>query len=249
MTRLCGRRLGVLCVALSGALGCAALGQSSVGESGDGGRGAAYRIAVAPVTLAPQLERQAAEDLVAYAEASTHVGHYLAEALLERGYAVVPARDSEDILSEFTRSHDLHRDSSQLARLAVERLGVDALLVVELTLWAPRGARSSASSAPAQDSAAPERVPLLPNPREGGGAPPSPAAVGLRATLHGGSDGLLLWSGEFSERQASFFESPWRSLRYPGRGTRWLSVTDLARWGARRLAAQIPPAPGQVEQT
>ena len=88
---------------------------------------------------------------------------------------------------------------------------MDSLLVVEVTRWSPRDAL--------------ER---------------SPAAVGFRATLHGGTDGLILWAGGFSERQASFVESPWRSLRYPGMGTRWLSVTELARWGVRRLAREVP---------
>lgn len=239
--RSCGPH--VLSIALIGALGCASPTQSvGAGKAGD------YRIAIAPVSFAPDLERQAAADPETFAEASTHVGHYLAEALLERGYAVVPARDSEGTLAQVARSSDLHRDASELARFAVERLGVDALLVVELTRWTPRGARSTAPPTPSPNAAPSSRQPPLPDPASGSGSPPAPAAVGFRATLHSGSDGLLLWSGEFSERQTSFFEAPWRSLRYPGRGTRWLSVTELARWGARRLAAEIPPSPDMVER-
>ena len=247
MNRLRGRGVRVFWVALAGVLGCASWAQSVAEEPGGNGERVAFRIAIAPVTLAPELERQvAAEQAATYSEASIHVGHYLAEALLERGYEVVPARDSAGILAELARSPDLHHDASALTRFASERLAVDALLVIEVTRWAPRDARPVAPSpSPEPDATPSSRFPLLPDPREGWGSPPSPAAVGFRATLHGGSDGLLLWSGEFAERQASFFENPWRSLRYPGRGTRWLSVTDLARWGARRLAAQIPIAPNQ----
>jgi hypothetical protein len=213
MAGLNHRASSVLFAALTGALACAPLPPSTEKPSAARGGIIAYRVAVASVTLAPEVELRQAEYRTRYEDAATHVGHYLAEALLERGVEVVPAHDSRGVLADLTRSPDLHRDASRLARAAVERLGVDALLVIEVTRWSPRDPLRS---------------------------PPSPAAVGFRATLHGGPDGLLLWSGEFSERQVSFFESPWRSLRYPGRGTRWLSVRELARWGSRRLAAQIP---------
>lgn len=148
MARLRSRGPGVLSIALVGAVGCAPLAGSPAEESVGAGRAGAYRIAVAPVSFALDLERQAAADPETFAEASIHVGHYLGEALLERGYGVVPARDSEGTLVEVTRSSDLHRDASELARFAVERLGVDALLVVELTRWTPRGARSTAPPRP-----------------------------------------------------------------------------------------------------
>ena len=209
MREHCRLAPALLAAASTGLLACASLDRSSSGAVGS----APDRVAIAPVTLAPGLQHRAAGDPTRYADAATHVGHYLAEALLDRGVEVVPARDSGGTLGGVDRSPDLHRDASRLARVAAERLGVDSLLVVEVTRWSPHDAL--------------ER-------------PPAPAAVGFRATLHGGADGLLLWSGGFSERQASFIESPWRSLRYPGWGTRWLSVTELARWGARRLAREIP---------
>jgi hypothetical protein len=185
-------------------------------EPSDAGvRTSVSRVAIAPVTLAPELERRGDKDSTLYAEAATHVGHYLAEALLERGVEVVTAEDSRSALADLTRSPEFHRDASRLARAASLQLGVDSLLVIELTQWSPRDSLSSR---------------------------PAPTAVGFRATLHGGSEGLLLWSGQFSEHQMSFFESPWRSLQYPGMGTRWLPPTELARWGAGRMAAQIPVA-------
>ena len=213
MAGLRPRTAVMVSAAFAGVLACAPLAPSIADRSGARGTRGPYRIAVAPVTLAPELAQRGEDDPTRYADATTHVGHYLAEALLERGIEVVPAQDSKGILADSTRSSDLHRDASRLARAAVGRLGVDALLVVEVARWSPRDALRR---------------------------PPAPAAVGFRATLHGGTDGLLLWSGEFSDRQVSFFESPWRSLRYPGMGTRWLSVTELARWGSRRLAAEIP---------
>lgn len=205
--------LALIPLAVTAVLACASLAPSRVEQSDAGVRRSLSRVAVAPVTFAPALERRGAKDSTLYAEAATHVGHYLAEALLERGVEVVTAEDSRIALADLTRSPEFHRDATRLARAASLQLGVDSLLVIELTQWSPRDALRSR---------------------------PLPTAVGFRATLHGGSDGLLLWSGQFSERQVSFFESPWRSLQYPGMGTRWLSPTELARWGARRLAAEIP---------
>lgn len=213
MSGLSRGRSSLLSALLAGALGCAPLVPSIAEQSGGRGGRTAYRVAVAPVTLAPELEHRSADDPTRYADAATHVGHYLAEALLEGGVEVVPASDSAGVLADLIRSPDFHRDASRLARAALEGLGVDALLVVEVIRWSPRD-------------------PLR--------RPSEPAAVGFRATLHGGSEGHLLFSGEFSERQVPFFESPWRSLQYPGRGTRWLSVTELARWGSRRLVARMP---------
>jgi len=216
MTGLSRGASSVLSAALAGVLACTPLAASTPEQSDARRRRITYRVAIAPVTLAPEVERRRADEPTRYADSATHVGHYLAEALLERGIDVVPAHDSAGILADFTRSPDFHRDASRLARASLDALGIDAILVVEVTRWSPRDALRR---------------------------PPSPAAVGFRATLHGGSEGLLLWSGEFFERQVSFFESPWRSLRYPGRGTRWLSVIELARWGSRRLAAEIPILP------
>ncbi len=208
-----GRTSGVLFAVFTSFLACAAFPPSSGEPSAAKARETAYRVAIAPVTLAIDVERRSATDPTRYADAATHVGHYLAEALLERGFEVVPAHDSMDVLADLPRTPDFHRDASRLTRAAVERLDVDALLLVEVTRWEQRNALQRR---------------------------PTPTAVGFRATLHKGSNGFLLWSGAFSERQVSFFESPWRSLQYPGMSTRWLSATELARWGARSLVDQLP---------
>lgn len=192
-------------------LACMPLGTSSAGQAGREIENP-VRVAVAPVTLSAGLERQRRDDPTLYADVTTHLGHYLAEALLERGAEVMTAHDSGGVLELLARSTDFHRDASKLTRVAVAQLEVDALLIAEVTRWAPR---------------------------EPGRSPTSGAAIGFRATLHGGPDGHLLWSGEFSERQASFFDHPWRALQYPGRGARWLSAAELARWGTRRLISQV----------
>lgn len=198
---------------LAAILSCSTLAPSGEGRTALKVSKRVSRIAVAPVTLSPALERRREFDRqMVDVDATTYVGQYLAEALLDRGIGVVTAHDSNGLLSDLARSAEFHRDASRLARVAVEQLGVDALLVVELTQWSSR---------------------------DPGRSPSSTSAVGFRATLHGGTDGRLLWSGQFSESQVAFFNSPWRALQYPGFGLRWLSVTELARWGSRQLIDQL----------
>lgn len=201
-----------LAMLLATIFACSGFSTSGLDRS-DRESSARVRVAVAPVTLTPELQRQYEEDPSRFADVATHLGHDLSEVLEERGADVVTAHDSGGVLGELSRSPEFHRDASRLARAAAARLHIDALLVVEVTRWSPREEERGV---------------------------PSRAAVGFRATLHGGSSGRLLWSSEFSERQASFLENPWRALQYPGRGTRWLSAIELARWGSRRLGSEVP---------
>jgi hypothetical protein len=34
-----------------------------------------------------------------------------------------------------------------------------------------------------------------------------------------------------------------QTIRYPGGGTRWLTLEELARWGAREVARDLPAGP------
>lgn len=210
------RILGVLLQLAIFAVPACSTSRASSYRDPEGHGGRAPRIAIAPVTLSPQLQQRRSESPAAAVDAAIHVGHYLAEALLEQGFQVVTAEDSENLIGGSVRSPEFHHDASALARVAVERLGVDGLLLVEVTDWTPRAES---------------------------GVGRTPAEVGFRATLHGGASGGLLWSGAFSERQHSFLDSPWRAVGYPGRGARWLSANELARWGARRVAAEIAIIP------
>ncbi|MFV1978149.1 MAG: hypothetical protein ACC649_02225 [Myxococcota bacterium] len=169
-------------------------------------------VVIAPVTLAPELVRGWTGEEDALHDAATHVGHYLAEALQEMGVEVTTAHDSAEILAGLPRSADYHRDASLLAREAVARFAADSLLLVELTHWALREMQSDSIKG---------------------------ASVGFRATLHGGVEGRMLWSGELNEHQESILQNRWRSLLYPGRGLRWLRVNELARWGSRRMSREI----------
>ncbi len=72
---------------------------------------------------------------------------------------------------------------------------------------------------------------------------PRPASVAFELSLHATSDGRRLWAGVFDETQVDLSADPARARRYPGGGLRWLSATDLARWGAGAAADALNDLP------
>ena len=72
---------------------------------------------------------------------------------------------------------------------------------------------------------------------------PRAASVAFELSLHATSDGRRLWAGSFDETQVDLSADPGRARRYPGGGTRWLSATDLARWGAAAAAEALTELP------
>jgi hypothetical protein len=105
----------------------------------------------------------------------------------------------------------------QLAASVARKFAADAVLVGEVTRWVDReGERLGAKR---------------------------PAAVGVHVVLHGAPNGEKLWQGTFDRTQQAAFENLLLTPRYPGRGTRWLSAPEFARFAAQELAAQIPATP------
>jgi hypothetical protein len=70
-----------------------------------------------------------------------------------------------------------------------------------------------------------------------------PASVAFEVTLFAAPDGRRLWQARFEETQQAPTANPLRALRYPGSGTRWLTVAELARWGASQVAQSLPNGP------
>ncbi len=67
-----------------------------------------------------------------------------------------------------------------------------------------------------------------------------PASVAFQFTLYTAPEGLRVWSARFDETQATFSANPQRASQYPGSGSRWLTVAELARWGADKALKTIP---------
>ncbi len=66
-----------------------------------------------------------------------------------------------------------------------------------------------------------------------------PASVTFEVTLYSAPEGRKLWTGRFAHTQRSSDQAPLQAARYPGRGTRWLTAEELARWGAGHMAREL----------
>jgi hypothetical protein len=167
------------------------------------GRAAIRRIAVGPIGARPE----------GAAAVAPLVARQLAEALAVRGVEVVLPED----VGRASTAMDPASSLPELAARLNRELGVDALLVGEITRWVER---------------------------EGGAAGTlRPASVGMRVELYGAPDAMRLWRGEFDRTQQSLLSNVLVTPRYPGGGTRWLTAEEFAQFGARELAAALPLAP------
>ncbi|MEN8182186.1 MAG: hypothetical protein ABFS46_06580 [Myxococcota bacterium] len=143
-------------------------------------------------------------------DASRLVARYVAEAMEEQGVDLIPADD----VRRATAAEGSDLAPGELARLVAERLGADALVTGSVSRFQERSGQAGGSV--------------------------RPASVGFEVTLFGAPDGEPLWRALFDETQMPWSENVLRTSRYPGRGTRWLSAEELARWGAGELALAIP---------
>jgi hypothetical protein len=79
--------------------------------------------------------------------------------------------------------------------------------------------------------------------REGSAAGSTrPASVSFELTIFEAPSARRLWTGRFDETQRSITEDILRARQYPGRGTRWLTAAEFARWGAGEAARSIAAA-------
>ena len=75
----------------------------------------------------------------------------------------------------------------------------------------------------------------------------SPAQIRFDVTLYEAPRGELVWRASFHYTQQSFTANPLAAIRYPGRGFRWISASELARWGAGEVARALRRTEGLSE--
>lgn len=66
-----------------------------------------------------------------------------------------------------------------------------------------------------------------------------PASVGFQVSVYA-ANGKLFRSKIFDHTQVALGENALTAGQYPGRGTRWLTAEELARWGATQLVNSLP---------
>jgi hypothetical protein len=190
-----------LCLGLGIVLGCVNTVVDQSFPALDERRAPIRRIAVARLVVRPEAALRAAPV----------VAKQLASALAARGVEVVlPDAVALDVAA------GTGAVSTLAAKLHAE-LGVDALLVGEITRWVEREGSAAGS----------QRA----------------ASVGISVVLYGAPGAERLWRGEFDRTQQAFTENVLLTPRYPGGGTRWLTAAEFAGFAATELAAAVPLEP------
>ena len=144
------------------------------------------------------------------------IGSYFSEAMTARGFVVIPPADVETAF--LAVGHPVPRlDARASATLAADVFGATSVALGRVTRFRER---------------------------EGGAAGATrPASVAFEVSLHEVPTARRLWTGRFDETQVSITEGILRARQYPGGGTRWLSASEFARWGATEVAKSIADGP------
>jgi len=168
--------------------------------------------AVAPFQVAPRYSR--GERSVDPRSAARLVERFVAEALAERGVTVVPPGDVRAALDLDETSPGGLPPRREVAEVMHREFGVQALLYGTVHRMLERTGENLAAA--------------------------SPASVWFEVTMVEAPSAIRLWSGTFNETQQALNENLLNARRYPGGGTRWLRAEELARWGAREVARELP---------
>ncbi len=148
-------------------------------------------------------------------EAAAALTRFVSDAIAARGVEVVSDRDMRRSVSV---AHERERlDPVSAARLASAEHAATAVLLGQLHRYRER--EGSAWGAL------------------------RPASVEFEVTLYAAPSAVKLWTARFGETQQTLSGNLFAALRYPGRGTRFLTVAELARWGATLVAEQMPVGP------
>ena len=180
------------------------------------------RVAVAPFSLAGDLadaERRASIAAGVGSEPRTAgIAPADAAALVARYLAEALAKQGLDVTTAEDLGRALSESGSSLAprevaRLAAERFGAQAVLIGNVARYREKKADVGEDAA---------------------------ASVWFEVALYEAPAGDKLWSGVFNETQRPLSSNVLVGSRYPGGGSRWLKVEELARWGAEETARSMP---------
>jgi hypothetical protein len=173
--------------------------------------GSLERVAVVPFHPAPELA-SGALGTATPEEVAAFVTSFVSAALAALGVRVISASDVETAFAARGRATP-RRDPRAAAELVASEFGASAVVLGEVYRWRERGGEAMGSL--------------------------TPASVGYEDSLFDVREGRRLWSGRFDHTQRTLTGDPMMARRYPGGGTRWLTASELARWGAQAAAASL----------
>jgi hypothetical protein len=162
-------------------------------------------VAVVPFYPRPELAASAAESGTDSEAVAKLVAAYVADAIAGQGVRVVAPSDVG--LAFTNQGHPVpRRDAAEAAKLAAHAFGATSVVLGEVWRWRERvGSEMGATR---------------------------PASVGFQWGLYEAPSGRELWKARFDHTQRALTADPLTARRYPGGGSRWLTASALARWGA-----------------
>ncbi len=174
--------------------------------------GSIDKVVLVPFYPRPDLLRGLAGAGISADEVAALVTGFFGDALAAEGVRVIPASDLELAFSSRDRATP-RRDPRAAAELAASEFGATSVVLGEVYRWRERSGEALASD--------------------------RPASVGYQMSLHHAPSGRRLWSSRFDETQRPLSDDVRNLGRYPGRGSRWLTAGELARWGAGAAAESL----------
>ena len=170
------------------------------------------RVAVIPFYPSTRLSKAADQAGLSAADASDLVTRFVSEAVAVR-VPVIPASDVQ--LAFEGHGQVTPRNAPEAAALLVAaEFGADALLLGEVRRYRERLGSAVGST--------------------------KPASVEFEVTLYEAPSGTKLWVARFNQAQAPLTSDLFGTARLPGRGSRFLTVAELAQCGAERIADELP---------
>jgi hypothetical protein len=146
------------------------------------------------------------------AEAAALVTRIASDAFTAAGFAVIPASDVVQLF-EAAGKPVPHGDHAAFAQAVAREFGATSALFGTVHRYRER--------------------------RGGDLGAMRPASVGIELVLRVAPGARELWTARFDHTQAALSENALVAPRYPGGGSRWLTVEELARWGLDTAAAKL----------
>lgn len=167
-------------------------------------KGSLDLVAVMPFYPRPELLRSLSGATVDGPAVAEIVASYFADALRQQGVSVIPPNDLViAFMDAGTATPRL--DPRRATELAAREFGATSVVLGEVYRWREReGEALGAGRA---------------------------ASVGFEARLYDTRTTRRLWNSRFDETQRPLTEEIRNLGRYPGGGSRWLTASELARWG------------------
>jgi len=173
------------------------------------------KIAVVPFAVSPEFKgtgEPGAATGTQGPEAAAIVTRIASEAFAAAGFDVIPASDVAQVFE--AAGQPVPRDDRiALATAAAREFGATAVLSGTVHRYRERLGGELGST--------------------------RPASVGVELALDIAPGSRSLWTGRFDHTQQALSENALVASRYPGKGSRWLTAAELARWGLDNAAKEV----------